>query len=259
LNHFCKYNEDTDKEPQESQLGLIIPPEVFKHIRVYSVKEKRRWNEYYEFYSTWDNEDIVVIKADDDIVFIDTDAFVDFIKYVQLETTGNAVFPSIVNNGVLAFHQQKLGFIPESVDTYERSTFCGPLWENKNNKAGKLHNYFLENTEQFCKNHRDLDTDAKSIIQPIGDRLSINFFGWKPLHGDLNLYKQIMKFICRRGCIDDEHVLTTQVTKVTTKPLILFMGMVVVHLSFYKQVNTLPLENIRMQYLAIADTKNSKQ
>ena len=81
------------------------------------------WEAYYEHKSAsaeYDDEDIL-IKADDDIVFVDVDKFGDFLANIQ---TAHVYFPNIVNNdaglyvqGSRKAHQQ----VTDCLEEYETS------------------------------------------------------------------------------------------------------------------------------------------
>ena len=187
---------------------------------------EKSWKNYYQHYTHYRYTNDVIIKCDDDIVFIDItqlSGFIDFIKSNEYDL----VFANTINNGVAAYYQQhSFNLIPQSLMSleYPDQGFEGSLWES-GKKAELLHNYFIKNYNTFV-NCTKLQTTPYIKIKT---RFSINFFGYK----GKNWHKI-------KDCyVDDEHNLTT----VYNKPPhsftnILYTPLFVSHLSFYKQVET---------------------
>ena len=179
---------------------------------------EKNWKNYYQYYDNEEFENDVIIKCDDDIVFIDIPKLPNYINFIR-ENDFDLVFANTINNGVCAFFQQShFGLIPKELMVLEYPTgYGGTLWES-GNKAELLHNYFIENYEKF------LDYKYNENIQ-INSRFSINFFGYKGKH-----WHRI------RDCYtDDEPILTVQYLHRSFKN-ILYTDFYVSHLSFFKQV-----------------------
>ena len=184
---------------------------------------EKNWKNYYNYYNDKKFENDIIIKCDDDIVFIDLyklPKFIDFIK----KNDYDLVFANIINNGVSAYFQQnKYNLIPKEILEleYPPKGLCGSLWES-GKKAEILHNYFIKNYKKF------LDYEYNNEIIPITTRFSINFFGYK----GKNWYKI-------KDCyIDDEHNLTVNYVSNKKFNNILYSDFYVSHLSFFKQVET---------------------
>jgi hypothetical protein len=184
---------------------------------------KKNWNNYYNYYNDKKFENDLIIKCDDDIVFIDLyklPKFIDFIKNNDYDL----VFANTINNGVSAYFQQnKYNLIPkELMDLeYPHGGMCGSLWES-GKKAEILHTYFVENYKKF------LDYDYNNEIIPINTRFSINFFGYK----GKNWHKI-------KDCYgDDEYNLTVDYVCNRQFNNILYSDFYVSHLSFYRQNET---------------------
>ena len=184
---------------------------------------KKNWVNYYNYYNDKKFENDIIIKCDDDIVFIDLyklPKFIDFIKNNDYDL----VFANTINNGVSAYFQQnKYNLIPKEIMDleYPHGGLCGSLWES-GKKAEKLHDYFINNYKKF------LDYEYNNEIIPINTRFSINFFGYK----GKNWYKI-------KDCSgDDEHKLTVAYVKNRQFNNILYSDFYVSHLSFYKQNET---------------------
>lgn len=184
---------------------------------------KKNWVNYYNYYNDKKFENDIIIKCDDDIVFIDLyklPKFIDFIKNNDYDL----VFANTINNGVSAYFQQnKYNLIPKEIMDleYPHGGLCGSLWES-GKKAEKLHDYFINNYKKF------LDYEYNNEIIPINTRFSINFFGYKG--------KNWYKIKDCRG--DDEHNLTVAYVKNRQFNNILYSDFYVSHLSFYKQNET---------------------
>jgi hypothetical protein len=184
---------------------------------------EKTWKNYYHYYNDKQFENDIIIKCDDDIVFIDLyklPKFIDFIKNNDYDL----VFGNTINNGVSAYFQQnKYNLIPKEIMDleYPLNGLCGSLWEN-GKKAELLHDYFIKNYKKF------LDYEYNNEIIPINTRFSINFFGYK----GKNWHKI-------KDCADDdERNLTVNYVCNRQFNNILYSDFYVSHLSFYKQNET---------------------
>lgn len=200
--------------------------------KLFEVKNKRSWNEYYSYYADprySANSDYILVKCDDDIVFIDPEGFKRFIEVLENDALMKdkylLVFPNIVNNGLCAFHQQKAQLLPkEKFGEFPYDTFEGRLWQN-GDLSQKVHTHFIENAGDWL----DACVELSTIKIPIGDRISINFFG---IRSD-----QLADVFGNCGN-DDEHDLAVTIPKLLKKPNLLCLNFVVSHLSFFKQRQT---------------------
>lgn len=187
--------------------------------KVMHVENKKAWTEYYNHYKDPKYSDNIIIKSDDDIMFIDIDKFDDLIE-ARKKSDCWLMFPSIVNNGVTSFHQQQDELIPESVYKLEYETFMGTVVTN-GDVGKKLHEYFVNNKDEFLQKAR---ANNKIIDIPIGDRTSINFFAM--FGKDFQLLGQIN---------DDEHEITVEYPKVLQKRNTIYCSFVVAHGAFSPQ------------------------
>ena len=88
---------------------------------------------YYYHYCDPKYENDIIIKCDDDIVFIDILKLPNFINFIRLNDF-DLVFPNTINNGVSAFIQQnKYNLIPKEIMTLEY-----PLHNNIYGMCGSL-------------------------------------------------------------------------------------------------------------------------
>jgi len=200
---------------------------------------KSSWINYYNYYDKPEFKDDIIIKCDDDIVFIDLSKLGEFINYTRT-TDNNLVFANTINNGVSAYYQQnKFNLIPKELMEleYPVNGFCGSLWES-GTKAEQLHNYFIDNYKSF------LDYNYNNEIISITTRFSINFFAIKG--SDWNIIKD-----CGNN---DEHNLTVTYVKNNKLKNVLYTNFYVAHLSFYMQEETnINSTDLRVKYNKLAN------
>lgn len=191
--------------------------------KLFNLENKKSWAEYYYYYSNQKDYsgDDVIIKCDDDIVFIDTLQFKTFIKRRIENQKYMLFFPNIINNGVIAYHQSKMELIPMDMP-YD--TFYGKL-VNDGMLANDIHAHFCNNTISYLTKSRNI----KNVIShKIGDRISINFFAI--------LAKHI--FVYREVGWDDEHDITVTIPNIHNWGIGIDMSMTVSHLGFSPQRKT---------------------
>ena len=183
----------------------------------------KSWENYYKHYDCDTYKDSIILKCDDDIVFIDVSKLPRFIEYIK-NTDCDLVFANTINNGVSAYIQQNIfNLIPkELMDLeYPEGGWYGSLWKN-GKKAENLHNYFIDNYAKF------LDYNYNNTCIHIPTRYSINFFGYK----GSNWHKI-------KDCyVDDEYNLTVAFVHHRNFKNIFYSDMYVSHLSFFKQIES---------------------
>lgn len=209
---------------------------------------EKNWENYYKHYNNGDFENDIILKCDDDILFIDLYKLPNFINFIK-KNDYDLVFANTINNGVSAYFQQnKFGLIPKKIMNFEYPNgngnlgFGGSLWES-GKKAENLHNYFIQNHEKFL----NYDYDNENI--QIFTRFSINFFGYKG--------KKWNK-ICSAGLGCDEYNLTEDYVQHRNFKNILYTDFYVSHLSFYRQVNEINTKNLIMSYHKFYDTVKNR-
>ena len=184
---------------------------------------EKSWRNYYTYYNNDEFENDIIIKCDDDIVFIDLYKLPNFIDFIK-NNDYDLVFANTINNGVSAYFQQNLyNLIPKEIMDleYPIGGLCGSLWES-GEKAELLHDYFIQNYNKF------LDYEYNNEIIPINTRFSINFFGYKG-----NKWNKI-----KECYTDDEYNLTVDYVNNRGFNNILYTDFYVSHLSFFKQNET---------------------
>jgi hypothetical protein len=160
------------------------------------------YKDYYHHYTSKEYENDIIMKCDDDIVFIDLRKLPKFIEYVK-NTEYDLVF---ANNGVSAYFQQNRdGLFPKE----QFDELCGK-------KTTHLHEYFIEHF---------LEYDYGNEVIPITNRYSVNFFGYRG--------KDCHKI---NGDGDDVYDLTLGNTQHGRN--VVFPDFYVSHLSFYDENHT---------------------
>lgn len=206
-------------------IGEIDYVQTFNHgFYFMDTCEKNNWRNYYEYYTNKEYENDIILKCDDDIIFIDLQKLPEFIDFVE-KNDYDLVLANTINNGVAAYFQQnKYNLIPKELMELEYPVdgFCGSLWES-GEKAEKLHLYFLENYQKI------LNYPYNKEIIAINTRFSINFFGYK----GCNWYK--IKDCSTNS--NDEKTLTVDYVSERGFKNILYTDFYVSHLSFYNQEN----------------------
>ncbi len=211
-------------------------------IKLINVSDKTSWLEYYGHYTQYRYPNNVICKVDDDIVFIDCEMFPYFIKERLKNTEDILMFPSIVNNELMAFVHQNEGLFPKDDAVIGQVDYhplgLGDFWEN-GKKCQKLHELFLKTRETFIRDSKGIG--VKFI--PINHRCSINFFAI--VSRDLYLFKFITQ--------EDEIELTQIIPGLFGRGHAIFMDFVVSHLSFGPQRKSgLNEEEISHKYLELS-------
>jgi len=196
-----------------------------KYIYMKPAKKYLNWNEYYEYYSnaTYDPEDIL-IKCDDDIVFLDVDQMPLYLNEIK---QGGIYYPNIVNNDVCAYIQYKYGIhnLISEDDIYKKyGTDCKPLtnlnigWYTRFDRAKAIHREFLANPEIFRINAPTL---------PWKGRISINMFGSR-----FASIKEYYALFIKNGKSSDEEYFSHNISKDTAVSNYIVPFMNIVHFSF---------------------------
>jgi hypothetical protein len=185
--HLWNY---TKNETDNIYLNSLVKNKYF----IFKPKNKngRQWDDYYKYYCKHAkyNDNDIIIKCDDDVVFIDIDYFDAFIDQVGNK---NLYFPNIVNNDVCAFIQSKNNI--HQLLTNVRFNKRGNVnalsdWYKMYDKAKLIHLDFLSNPKKYVISCPNIN---------ISSRISINFFA-----GQLRYIKKLYNCFCKAGKNDDE-------------------------------------------------------
>ena len=146
-----------------------------KDIKLFDTEYRRTaidWYEAYKFYLTYEFE--ILLKIDDDILYIDINRFDEYINFIRNNKNINITIPNLVNHAVSFFYNYKFGLIPNNIIRKKYLGKKSPLdfykFFRDGRQAGILHKYFLNNTYKFINNN----------INPInlnGQKPSICMFG----------------------------------------------------------------------------------
>jgi hypothetical protein len=215
-----------------------------------------RWLSYYEHYSSpssshLSNDDIL-IKCDDDIVYLSLSSFQHYLDIIRssssssspsassLSSQCNLFFPNIVNNDVCAYIQTNYSvhnLLPRCDISQERLSYAHPhpltgisqdAWCDRSEKALKIHHDFLSNPDKYHSM-----PSAPELI-PWSSRISINFFGatGKTIQQSYGLLLAHSR--------DDERFLTSDILLLLNqKSNCIVPSFVVSHYSFFGQRNDL--------------------
>lgn len=192
-----------------------------QRFKIYEVQDKSVWKEYYMHYAKikYPNPDTVLIKCDDDIMFIDIDQFQSYIDKRRANPDNLLAFASIVNNKVPCLIQHSFGQWPEiHASEIENLHYSGEI-------CARLHSYFIKNNEDFLKISRGL-TERKCVVQRDPRALvNINFFAI--LAKDLRLFEHCWE--------RDEYDLSQRLPVFINRLNYIDPGLVVCHMGFTGQ------------------------
>ena len=180
-------------------------------------RKKTNWSPFYKKISKWNNKDIV-IKCDDDILFIDIfslkKAIIDRIN----DKTSFLIHSNCINNGVCTYFQNNIFLkLKEQINKYPKGGILGILFE-KPEIAYAIHT-------QFCNDIiLNLMNLNKYVIDDvyINSRISINFI---LINGcDLKYLDEIT--------IDDEYELSSLIPEKLCRPNKIKGDLITSHLSY---------------------------
>ena len=211
---------------------------------IYEPKNKKawQWEEYYEYYCNQAeyNENDIIIKCDDDIVFIDIECFDNFINQIDDK---HIYFPNIVNNDVCAYIQSKnkVHKLLNNIRDIKRGD-TSPLSNlyTSYDKAKLIHEDFLSsNSKNYTISGPNINWNS---------RISINFYG-----SEFSYIKKIYSlFVNRKNRISDEGFFA-DICKDNQFNHVIVPNFVVSHFSFGPQ-NSLCLANeFLINYYILAD------
>lgn len=75
-------------------------------------RAKYHWYEAYKYYLTYEYE--ILLKMDDDIVYIDLNRFDEYIYFIRNNKI-NITIPNLINHAVSLFYNNKYGLIPSKI------------------------------------------------------------------------------------------------------------------------------------------------
>ena len=217
---------------------------INKGIKLYDTTFRSwgHWYEVYKFYLDYDFD--ILIKIDDDILFIDINRFDDFINYIRLFKK-NITIPNLVNHAVSLYYNNKFGLIPDYIldENYlNKSSSLDIFPYFQDGKQGqKIHQFFLENIKRFTNNN----LVPQNLM---GERPSICMFGiskesYIKAYSPNKIYKSTHEPEYRDFLFDDENYSNQLLNNY------LYLRFVCIHYAFGPQrvngLNEYFLENYR--------------
>jgi len=185
---------------------------------IINVENKKSWNEYYAYYKS--DPEIILIKCDDDIVYIDIDMFDNFIEYIKNSNTPLVYSASVVNNSVCHYAQKQYG-LWEDIHLENLITTT----EDAKN-VNTIHDSFINNKENFLKKSRLL---LPTFIP--GDfpyKININFVAFKGEDLDLLFDNDDVG-------LNDEDWIGGNARHKLSRPIVIDLRFTVSHMAFTKQ------------------------
>jgi len=134
-------------------------------------RKNERWRPFYAYYAAPRFARDVIVKSDDDVVFVDVDRFAAFVALRRQLREPLALYASIINNAAVQDLQLKAGLLPAG--------FYPPLFHYKSivtnrTEAERVHAYFLAHARDVVRRARQLHSGVAR--PPPGTRVSINLF-----------------------------------------------------------------------------------
>lgn len=220
------------------------------HYKLFSTRkpDAHHWWHYYSHYAKALTDDDLIIKCDDDVVYLEKDvapwrAFLDGVREEGL------YFPNIVNNDVLAMIQQRLGvhsLFEGSTQLQERALHhdrgrSQPLtdWYMKYDRAKLIHQHFLEDPKRY--HFRD------EPVLAYGNRISINFFAARGSYA-----KQVYGLFSPRN-YDDETIFAWMLRNRALPLHKINLNLTVVHFQFGPQNGAALDTEFLSRYAALAE------
>jgi hypothetical protein len=201
---------------------------------------KNDWSPFYKTISEISSDNDVIIKCDDDILFIDIFSLKNAIKDRINDKYSFLIHSNCINNGVCAYYQRNLfNKLKDKLNKYPTGGILGILFE-KPEIAYAIHN-------QFCN---DILIDINNINSYIIDdiyintRISINFI---LINGsDCKYLKDIT--------IDDEYEISSYIPEKLLRPNKIKGDLITAHLSYiFQEKIMLYHDNILNNYIKIKE------
>lgn len=213
-------NKDDDNflKNQHNILILKYPDRIFIHNNPFYIYMKIDWSPFYKYISSTSDSDDIIIKCDDDILFIDIDSLEYVINERRLDTVSFLIHSNCINNGVCAYYQKDLfPKMKDILEIYPTGGILGILFENPLIPA-VIHTQFTNDLID------DINSINKYYIDDvyITSRISINFIFIRG--SDCKYLKDIN--------IDDEYKLSSFIPEKLLKPNRIIGNFITSHYSY---------------------------
>mmetsp|Transcript_4582 Transcript_4582/g.6607 ORF Transcript_4582/g.6607 Transcript_4582/m.6607 type:complete len:418 (-) Transcript_4582:172-1425(-) len=190
---------------------------------------RRGYSEYYKYYT--DNPyDGVIIKADDDTVFVNSTMVPSYASYLWNHKEIFLLSASVVNQGLCAHYQQKHNAIPESYEIFPfANNGMGDLQTNAT-QAFRLHSYFLSSEENrkrfFIRDPAFYEFKFTINVNFVAIRGEDMYITWDMILKKLKLEKRYY----------DEGAITWDAIRFAGMRMGIYMPMVVAHATYSHQL-----------------------
>lgn len=208
--HFWDYTRD----PKDAEYIRKLP------FQVLVPETKSNYGDYYAYYTCakYPDPDTVLVKCDDDIVYIDVDHFDAFINARRTVPEALIFSPSVINNPVCGAIQLNRNLLPG----FERKDM-----EISADGARKIHKYFLKSKKLFMKDSFETKRFAEIPLTMVW-RFNINFVAILAKDFDTVLKSPYL-------AEDDECYLGVYSPRVFQRCIWLDLHFVIVHMAYTAQ------------------------
>jgi hypothetical protein len=206
--------------------GLADPA---RRILVMEPRHKNNWSNYYDHYTPEEYPDHVIIKCDDDILYMDLEAFDAFVRRRRSASSPLLASASVLNNAAAARSQLEAGFFaaPGTRADIAAADLPDRIWQSGVLAQG-VHEHFDAHREWWLARARALPDDANAAPLTAGVRFSINFIAF--LSSDLPHIRRAYAL-----SHDDEQALTVVLSGLLRRDSYVDLGFTVAHGAFYTQ------------------------
>jgi hypothetical protein len=220
--HIFNFSRNKDDETflknEYERLFNLFLDKIFIHNHSFYDQKKINWSPFYKYISTTSDKNDIIIKCDDDILFIDINSFKNAIEERKKDNVSFLIHSNCINNGVCAYYQKHLfPKIEEQLNIYPIGGLLGILFENPIISAViqyEFTNDILESTD-FIKKYYIEDVYFSS-------RISINFIF---IRGEDTKYLKDVEF-------DDEYQLSSFIPEKLLRPNRILGNFITCHLSY---------------------------
>ena len=206
------------------RLKLLYPNQIFIHnsednLKLINNKRKKiDWSPFYKNISTTSNDNDIIIKCDDDILFIDIYSLKNALEDRFNDKISFLIHSNCINNGICTYYQSHLfPRLQNELDIYPCGGILGIIFE-KPEISYAIHNQF---SSDLLSNINNLN---KYLINDVylNSRISINFI---LLNGYDAKYLQDVS-------TDDEYMLSSFIPEKLCKPNKINGNLITSHLSY---------------------------
>lgn len=199
------------------------------------------WGAFYKIFEELEDHD-VVIKCDDDILFIDIERLESALELRYLNQQPLIMHSNCINNGVCAFHQYKQGawrFNSELLAMYPSAGLSGPIFIDHGDVADKMHTQFVNDLNENFNNINKYKLEKNLYLL---QRISINFTFF------LGKDREILKTISDQ----DEYLVSCKIPQLHDRPNMIIADMITSHYSYGAQKKLRDDKGVQ-KYKSLAD------